>query len=41
MTSMYDPETANFLFTWVIYREGPALFVQNHMLFIDQTRRTV
>ena len=36
VTSMYDPAKANFLVWWPIYREGSTLFVQNHLVFMDQ-----
>jgi hypothetical protein len=35
ISSMPDPETANFIFCWPIYREGEADHVQNSIIFLD------
>lgn len=34
--SMYEPENANFIFTWVLYFYGDKVFVQNKVLFLDE-----
>ncbi|WP_435928482.1 hypothetical protein [Dryocola sp. BD613] len=34
--SMYEPESANFIFTWVLYFFGDDVFVQNSVLFLDE-----
>lgn len=34
--SMYEPENANFIFTWVLYFSGDDVFVQNSILFLDE-----
>jgi hypothetical protein len=36
ITSMYDPSDANFIFWWVLYPEGDTVYIQNHLLFLDQ-----
>ncbi|WP_307663479.1 hypothetical protein [Streptomyces sp. V1I1] len=35
ISSITDPETANFIFCWPIYREGEAVHVQNSIIFLD------
>ncbi len=35
ITSMYDPQLANFIFWWVLYRDGEDIYIQNHVLFMD------
>ncbi|WP_406158910.1 hypothetical protein OG298_16330 [Streptomyces sp. NBC_01005] len=35
ISSITDPETANFIFCWPIYREGEAVRVQNSIIFLD------
>jgi hypothetical protein len=35
VTSMLDPETANFLMVWVLYFVGESAHVQNHVVFLD------
>ncbi len=35
ITSMYDPQLANFIFWWILYRDGEDVYVQNHVLFMD------
>lgn len=34
--SMYEPDNANFIFTWVLYFSGDDVFVQNNILFLDE-----
>ena len=36
ITSMYDPTKANFIFWWVMYRNEKDVFIQNHVLFLDE-----
>ena len=36
VVSMYEPENANFVFTWVLYFSGNDVFVQNKVLFLDE-----
>lgn len=38
ITSMYDPELANFIFWWPIFREGTKVFVQNQVLFLKDDK---
>ena len=40
ITSMRDPISANFIFWWILYREGDHVHVQNHVLFLCETDRT-
>ncbi len=35
VTSMYDPETANFITWWPLYRDGDSVRVQNQVLLLD------
>lgn len=35
ITSILDPEIANFFIIWPIYREKGDIFIQNHMIFVD------
>jgi hypothetical protein len=37
MTSMTDPRNSNFLVCWPMYRAGEDVFVQNAMIFLDET----
>lgn len=34
--SMYEPDNANFIFTWVLYFCSAKVFVQNKILFLDE-----
>ena len=36
ITSMYPPESANFIWWWPAWREGTRVLVQNQMLLFDQ-----
>lgn len=36
VVSMYEPDNANFIFTWVLYFSGNDVFVQNKILFLDK-----
>ncbi len=36
ITSMYDPKSANFIFYWSLYLEDQTVYVQNHLLFLDE-----
>jgi hypothetical protein len=36
ITTMYDPTTANFIFWWVMYLVGNDVYIQNHVLFMDE-----
>lgn len=36
VTSMYDPENTNFIFTWVLYFSDDNVFIQNKILFLDE-----
>ena len=38
ITSMYDPEHANFIFWWLLYREGQKVIVQNQILFLNDKK---
>lgn len=35
-TSVTDPSSANFVEVWPLYREESDVYVQNHLLFLDQ-----
>lgn len=35
VTSMHDPETANFIEWWPLYRIANTVFIQHHLLFLD------
>ncbi|MFM9695743.1 hypothetical protein [Streptomyces europaeiscabiei] len=35
ISSITDPETANFIFCWPIYREREDVYVQNSIIFLD------
>jgi hypothetical protein len=37
---MYDPNTANFIFWWVMYLIGDDVHIQNHVLFLDELERS-
>ena len=39
VTTMYDPSKANFIFWWVMYLVGDSVYVQNHVLFLDELDR--
>lgn len=39
VTTMYDPDSANFIFWWVMYLIGNKVHVQNHVLFLDELQR--
>lgn len=39
VTTMYDPSTANFIFWWVMYLIGDDVYIQNHVLFLDELDR--
>lgn len=36
ITSMYDPEKPNFIFWWPMYRIEDQVFIQNHILFLNE-----
>ena len=36
ITSMYDPKLAEFILWWPLYREGNIIFIQNHILFMNE-----
>jgi hypothetical protein len=36
ITEMYDPETANFIKWWAIYRVGEEVAVQEQLVFMDE-----
>jgi|SRR5262245_37081281 len=36
ITSMTDPTTGDHIFWWPMYRVNDQVFIQNHILFIDQ-----
>lgn len=38
VTTMYDPNTANFIFWWVMYLIGDKVHIQNHVLFLDSLK---
>lgn len=38
VTSMYNPESANFIFWWVMYAKGQSVYIQNHVLFLDELK---
>jgi hypothetical protein len=40
ITSMYDPQLANFIFWWVFYRVEETVYIQNHVLFMDDIEGT-
>ncbi|MBD2797259.1 hypothetical protein ID856_12025 [Xenorhabdus sp. 18] len=33
--SMYEPNSVNFIFIWIIYFEGEKVFLQNQTLFVE------
>ena len=35
ISSMYDPDTANFILCWVMYNLGDLVCFQNHIFFLD------
>ncbi|MBD9383653.1 hypothetical protein IB257_20330 [Achromobacter sp. ACM03] len=35
-TSMYDPNSSNFVFCWVIYIESEQAYIQNHVIFLNE-----
>jgi CdiI N-terminal domain len=39
ITSYVEPELADHLVWWPLYREGDTVYVQNHMLFYDQLEK--
>ena len=38
ITSIYNPKTANFLFWWILYRIDGHVYIQNHVLFLDDLK---
>ncbi|MGV3345559.1 hypothetical protein ACGVWS_07365 [Enterobacteriaceae bacterium LUAb1] len=34
--SMYNPETVNFIFSWVLYYKGTQVIIQNKMIFAGE-----
>lgn len=36
VVSMHEPESINFIFTWVLYFSGSNVFVQNKIFFLDE-----
>lgn len=36
ITSMYDPAVASFIIRWIFYPAGDTVYIQNHLLFLDQ-----
>jgi hypothetical protein len=38
-TSVLDPAAANFIEVWPLYRQDEHVYVQNHLLFLDQLPR--
>lgn len=38
ITTMYDPSTANFIFWWVLYLLGNKVYIQNHVLFLEELK---
>lgn len=36
VTSMYDPDTANFVVWWPMYRRDASVIIRNQILFLDQ-----
>lgn len=41
ITTMHDPNTANFIFWWVMYLVGDDVYIQNHVLFLDELERPI
>ncbi len=39
MVSMYDPQKANFLVAWPLYKIGSSVYVQNNLIFMNTLRR--
>lgn len=35
ITSMYNPQYANFIFWWILYKEDQIVHIQNHVLFLE------
>lgn len=36
VTSMHNPKDANFIFWWVFYNINEKIYIQNHVLFMDE-----
>lgn len=36
VTSMHDPETANYVNIWTMYREAECIYLQDHILFLNE-----
>jgi len=36
ITTMYNPATANFIYWWVMYRVGRDIYMQNHVLLMEE-----
>jgi hypothetical protein len=32
---MYNPQYANFIFWWILYKEDKIVHIQNHVLFLE------
>lgn len=35
VTSMYDPNSSNYIFLWLLYLNGCSVYVQNQILFLE------
>jgi len=38
ITSIYNPQSSNFLYWWPIYKDGSSVFFQNQILFLKRVR---
>ena len=38
ITTMYDPNIANFIFWWPLYRMDELIIIQNHLLFVKKLK---
>ena len=36
VSSLTDPSNSNFIFMWPMWRKGDIVWVQNHVLFLDE-----
>ena len=36
VTSMYEPDKLNFVFTWILYFDDEVVHVQNRVIFVDE-----
>ncbi len=39
LTSMYEPQSVNFLFSWILYKTDKTIYVQNSILNLDGAQK--